>query len=142
MTESQRDGTGNAFSPGGSSDRSFGVVFAIFFLVVALLPLWSREAARTWALVASGAFLAGALVAPRALRPLNRAWMLLGGALHRIASPVALAILFYGVVTPTALVMRLAGKDPLRLRRDPQARSYWIARTPPGPPPESLKDQF
>jgi len=68
--------------------------------------------------------------------------MKLGDILHRIASPIALAILFYGVVTPTGLLMRLFGKDPLRLRFDREAKSYWIAREPPGPAPESLKDQF
>jgi hypothetical protein len=62
--------------------------------------------------------------------------------LHSIVSPVALAILFYGVVMPTGLLMRLLGKDPLRLRLDSRAASYWIERTPPGPDAESLKNQF
>ena len=126
----------------GSSDRTFGLVFAVFFTIVAVLPMVHGEPLRLWALAAAGAFLALALVAPRLLAPLNRLWLRFGDLLHRIVSPIALAILFYGVVTPTGLLMRLFGKDALRLRFDREAKSYWIAREPPGPPPESLKDQF
>jgi len=126
----------------GSSDRAFGLVFAAFFTIVALLPLWSGRPVRLWSIAAAAAFALLALAVPRALAPLNRAWTAFGDLLHRIVSPVALGILYYGVVTPTGLLMRLAGKDPLRLRFDPAARSYWIERRPPGPPPESLKDQF
>ncbi len=126
----------------GSSDRTFGLVFTAFFAIVAVLPMLRDEPPRLWALAAAGVFLLLALAVPRALAPLNRLWMKLGDILHRIASPIALAILFYGVVTPTGLLMRLFGKDPLRLRFDREAKSYWIAREPPGPAPESLKDQF
>ena len=126
----------------GSSDRAFGLVFAAFFTIVALLPLWSGRPVRMWSIVAAAAFALLALAVPRVLAPLNRVWTAFGDLLHRIVSPVALGILYYGVVTPTGLLMRLAGKDPLRLRFDPAARSYWIERRPPGPPPESLKDQF
>jgi len=126
----------------GSSDRSFGFVFAAFFSIVALLPLRHGGEARLWSLAMAGAFAIIALVAPHILAPLNRVWTAFGDLLHRIVSPVALGVLYYGVVTPTGFAMRLAGKDPLRLRFDPAARSYWIERTPPGPPPESLKDQF
>lgn len=82
------------------------------------------------------------LVAPDYLAPLNRLWARFGALLHRIVSPVALAILFFIVVTPIALLMRILGKDPLRMRLDPNAKSYWIVRDPPGPKSESLKDQF
>ena len=97
---------------------------------------------RLWALIAALVFLGAAIVIPRALAPLNRLWLRFGELLNRITSPIALAILFYGVVMPTGIAMRLFGKDPLRLRRDAQARSYWIDRDPPGPPPDSLKNQF
>jgi hypothetical protein len=126
----------------GSSDRTFGLVFTAFFAIVAVLPMLRGEPPRLWAFAAAGAFLLLALAVPRALAPLNRLWLRFGDLLHRIVSPIALAILFYGVVTPTGLLMRLFGKDPLRLRFDREAKSYWIAREPPGPPPESLKDQF
>jgi len=125
-----------------SSDRAFGFVFAAFFAIVALLPLWRGAPVRLWALIAALVFLGAAIVIPRALAPLNRLWLRFGELLNRITSPIALAILFYGVVMPTGIAMRLFGKDPLRLRRDAQARSYWIDRDPPGPPPDSLKNQF
>jgi len=62
--------------------------------------------------------------------------------LHHIVSPVALALVFYLAIMPTGLVMRLFGKDFLRLKLDPQAKSYWIERTPAGPAPDSMKNQF
>lgn len=129
-------------SPEGSSSRSFGLVFTIFFLVVALLPLLRGHGMRLWALGLAGVFLILALATPKLLAPLNRLWTRFGMLLHQIVSPVALGVLFYGVVTPTGLLMRLAGKDPLRLRLDKSANSYWIERRPPGPAPESLKQPF
>jgi hypothetical protein len=67
--------------------------------------------------------------------------MRLGLLLHGIVNPVIMGLLFFGTILPTGLVMRLRGKDLLRLKRDPDANSYWIARTP-GPAPETMKDQF
>jgi hypothetical protein len=80
-------------------------------------------------------------ISPAALAPLNRmdAFRLL---LHRIVSPLVLGVMFFGVVTPMGLVMRALGKDPLRLRFDRDARSYWIDRRPPGPAPDTLNNQF
>lgn len=124
------------------SERAFGIVFAIVFLIVALWPLSSGSAVRVWALLTAGAFAALALMLPAALRPLNRIWFTIGVALHRVASPLVLGMLFYLTVLPTGLVMRALGKDPLRLRFDRNARSYWIERTPPGPAPDSLRNQF
>lgn len=126
----------------GSSDRTFGLVFAAFFLVVAALPLLHGGPVREWALIVAAVFAAAALAVPRILAPLNRLWMRFGALLHRIVSPVALGILFYGVVAPTGLLMRLFGKDPLRLKFDREAPSYWIDRVPSGPEPPSLKNQF
>jgi hypothetical protein len=76
------------------------------------------------------------------LRPLNRAWLKLGLLLSKIVSPVVMMVLFYATVTPVGVLMRWAGKDPLRLRRDAAATSYWIPREPPGPAPNSMKQQF
>jgi len=126
----------------GSSDRTFGLVFAAFFLVIGLLPLLHGHVLRIWALLLAVAFLVVAMISPVILSPLNRLWTRFGLLLHSIVSPFALAILFYGVVTPTGLLMRLFGKDTLRLRPDKNAASYWIERTPPGPEPDSLKNQF
>jgi Saxitoxin biosynthesis operon protein SxtJ len=125
-----------------SSDRSFGLVLATFFLIISIWPLIHAEPIRWWALGLAAVFALLALLWPAALAPLNKAWTKLGFLLYRIVSPVVMALLFYVTVTPVALLMRMLGKDPLRLRPDPDAESYWINRTPPGPSPESMKNQF
>jgi hypothetical protein len=125
-----------------SSDRSFGLVIAAFFLIVGFWPLVRAQPIRWWALGAATVFALLALLWTAALAPLNRLWMKLGALLYTVVSPVVMALLFYVTVTPIALLMRLLGKDPLRLRRDPDAASYWIDRTPPGPSPVSMKNQF
>jgi hypothetical protein len=126
----------------GSSNRMLGLVFATVFVIVAVLPLFSGAALRWWSLSIAMAFAAVAFVFPRALAPLNRAWTRFGLLLHKIVSPIVLGFLFYVVVTPLGLLMRLLGKDPLRLRWDKQTSTYWIERTPPGPKPDTLSDQF
>src|SRR5262245_33986152 len=128
----------------GSSDRSFGFVMAAFFGLVALYPLLhgAPSLIRWWALVVAAAFLASALLWTAPLRLFNRAWLKLGLLLSKIVSPIVMTVLFYATVTPIGVLMRWAGKDPLRLRRDTAAASYWIPREPPGPAPESMKQQF
>ncbi len=126
----------------GSSNRSFGFVFAIFFLIVALLPLLYGNGIWFWAVGISFIFGVLALAAPSILKPLNYLWFRFGMLLHKITSPAALAIIFFGVVFPIGFFMRLLGKDQLRLKLDKTATSYWIVRTPPGPTAESLKNQF
>ncbi len=79
---------------------------------------------------------------PSLLAPLNRVWTKFGLLLHKVVSPIVLGVMFYLVITPTGLLMRLFGKDPLRLKFDGTAKSYWIPREPPGPKPDSIKDQF
>lgn len=125
-----------------SSDRSFGIVFAVVFLVVGLWPILSGAGVRPWSLVVAGAILAVALLAPGWLAGPNRLWTRFGLALGLIVSPVALAVLYYGVITPYALVLRLFRKDPLRLAFDREARSYWIERDPPGPARGSMKNPY
>lgn len=125
-----------------SSDRAFGFVFAAVFLIIALYPLLHASGIRIWAVVISGLFLLLAALVPQVLAPANRLWTRFGLLLHNIVSPLALGILFFLVVTPTGLLMRLFGKDPLRLRFDPAADSYWIKRDPPGPAADSLNNQF
>jgi len=126
----------------GSSDRSFGLVIAAVFLLVALGPLRHGHVPRWWALAVSSVFALVALVKPKLLSRLNWLWMKLGLMLGKVVSPIALGILFYAVLTPLAVVVRLTGKDPLRLKLDPAAQSYWILRKPPGPRPDSMKNQF
>jgi hypothetical protein len=126
----------------GSSDRVFGFVFAGAFLVIAGWPLWRGENPRWWALGATVVFALVGLLKPALLSRLNRLWMKLGILLGKVVSPIALGILFYGVLTPVGVVMRFTGKDPLRLKPDRAADSYWIPREPPGPPPDSMTNQF
>ena len=124
------------------SNLSFGLVFATFFLILGLWPLIHRDRPVLWAIALSVIFVLVALAMPNALSPLNRLWTRFGRLLHAIVSPIALGIVFYCVVTPTGVILRLLGKDPLRLRADRSAESYWVMRTPPGPDAESLKNQF
>jgi len=126
----------------GSSNTAFGITFAVVFGLIALWPLLHGAAPLWWSIGVAVAFVAVTLAKPALLAPLNRQWMKLGILLGRIVAPVALAILFYGVFTPIGAVMRLAGKDPLRLKRDPGSPSYWLPRQPPGPAPDSLDQQF
>jgi hypothetical protein len=126
----------------GSSDRSFGIVFAVVFLIIAAWPLIRGSSPHWWALGVAAAFALVTAVSPKLLGPLNRWWMKLGIVLGKVVGPVALGILFFGVLVPTGVLMRLAGKDPLRLRRDAGMPTYWIRREPPGPPPDSMTNQF
>ena len=80
--------------------------------------------------------------APMVLRPLNKLWFKFGLLLHAIINPIVLGAMFFVAVTPMALVMRLAGKKLLNMDYEPAAKSYWIERKPPGPPPESVRRQF
>ncbi len=125
-----------------SSDRSFGFVFAVVFVLIGLWPLMHGREPRWWAFAIGAAFAAIAVALPRLLGPLNVLWTRFGLLLGRIVSPIALGVLFYLVIAPLGLFIRLAGKDPLRLKRDLEATSYWIAREPPGPPPASMTRQF
>lgn len=125
-----------------SSDRSFGVVFTIVFALIGLWPLMADGAVRWWSLMVAAAFLLIALARPVLLAPLNRLWSRFGLLLHKITNPIIMGLVFYFAVTPTALIMRAMGKDPLNRRIDKSAKSYWIDRQPPGPEPETMKQQF
>lgn len=127
----------------GSSNRSFGLVFCGFFLIVGLLPLIKGgDTPHYWLLGLSGLFLVLAFTVPQALTPLNHIWFKFGLLLHKIVNPLVMGVLFFLTITPMALILRLMGKDPLRRKFDPAASSYWISRTPAGPAPKSLKNQF
>jgi predicted membrane metal-binding protein len=123
----------------GASERSFGLLFAVVFGVIALYPLLSGGAIRVWAIAASVTFAVAALALPRILAPLNKVWMSIGKLMHRVVSPVILGLLYLVAVVPTGLVLRMKGADPLRLKRDAAAKSYWIAREDA---PASFKNQF
>lgn len=128
--------------PEGSSDRGFGLVFAAVFGLIALAPLRHGGSVRLGVLAIAAAFVIVALMVPRALSPLNRLWLRFGLLLHKVVSPVVMALLFFAVVTPAALIIRWIGRDPLRLTFEPTADSYWIERRPPGPAPDTMRNQF
>lgn len=126
-----------------SSDRAFGRIMAAFFAIVAGFQLWYHRPLVAGILVAIAlVFALLAQVRPTALHRLNLLWFKLGLLLHKVVNPIVMAVIFYGAVVPTGLLMRLFGKRPLALTRDPAAASYWIARDPPGPAPDSMKRQF
>jgi hypothetical protein len=126
----------------GSSNRSFGLIFAAFFCIIGLLPLFSRGEVRPWALGVAAVFAVIAFAVPSILTPLNKAWMRLGLLLHRVVNPIVLGLMFLIAIVPVGLLMRLFGKDLLRLKFSSEASSYWIIRDPKGPDPRSLNRQF
>jgi hypothetical protein len=126
----------------GGSDRSFGIVMAGALTAVTLLNAWHTGRLWPWTGGLAALFLAAAWLRPAILNPLSRIWLKFGLMLHSVVNPVVMALLFYGTVLPTGLVARAMGKDLLRLKRKPDAESYWIVREPPGPSPETMKDQF
>jgi hypothetical protein len=126
----------------GGSNRAFGLVFAGFFALVAALSAWRQGWIWPYTAALAVAFLAVSLVAAHLLAPLNRAWTRLGLLLGRIVTPIVLGLMFFLSIVPIGVILRARGKDLLRLKFDRTAKSYWIERTPPGPPPETMRRQF
>jgi hypothetical protein len=125
-----------------ASDRSFGLVFAGAFALLAAYQAWRGNAWWPAPLALSAAFLTLALTRPWLLAPLNWAWTRLGLLLGMIVAPIVMGLIYFVVITPMAFVARLLGKDFLRLRRDPAAPTYWLPRQDQQPTAESLRDQF
>jgi hypothetical protein len=123
------------------SDRSFGWVFTAFFALLFIVPLVRGRPLRIWALVASGGILLITLLRPTLLGGANRLWMKLARLLSRIMNPLMIGLLFYAVVAPLGLLLRMLGKDPLSLKPGNRT-SYWVVRNPPGPEPDSMPNQF
>lgn len=124
------------------SNRTFGLLFFVVFGGLAALLWWRGAASFPYFAGLSAAFLVAALLAPGILKPLNRAWMAFANLLHKVTSPIILGVLYFVLFTPVAAFMRLRRRDVLRRQFDRAAASYWIPRSPPGPAPESLRDQF
>jgi predicted membrane metal-binding protein len=124
------------------SDRNFGIVFAVVFALIGLWPMIHDTAPRFWALVTAASFLAAGVLRPQILSPLNQLWFRFGLLLHRVVNPVLMFLIYYGAVVPTGLVLKVLGKDVLRLKLDRAATSYWIIREPPGPAAGSMEKQF
>lgn len=122
------------------TDRSLGLVFATVFFLISLWPLAHGSGIRFWSLAVAIIFVGISIARPKLLRPLNQAWFHFGMRLNRITSPIVMGLLFFSTFTPTALILRLLGKDPLLLKLRPDSRTYWIKRAQSQP--ESMTKQF
>ena len=120
------------------SNKSFGIVFFLVFLLIATYPLINGNELRLWSLVVSIIFLLLGLINSKILNPLNKLWFKLGIFLGKIISPLIMGIIFFLVVTPIGLIMRLLKKDLLNLKFNNNS-SYWIEKTEPK---SKMKNQF
>ena len=122
-----------------SSNKSFGIVFFIVFLIIGLYPLINQDGIRIWAIIVSLIFLVLGLINSNSLTPLNKLWIKFGILLGNIISPLVLGIIFFMVVLPTGLLMRLLKKNFLGLKFDKNLKSYWINKEKNL---SSMKNQF
>ena len=122
-----------------SSNRSFGILFFIVFLAISLWPLISQETLRLWALILSLIFLILGVLNSKALTPLNIIWIKFGIFLGNIVSPVVMGVIFFMVITPIGLIMRLLGKDLLKIKKGESMLTYWIEREKKA---DTMKRQF
>ena len=111
-----------------SSNRSFGLLFFVVFLIVSLWPLTHEGSIRIWSVIVSAVFLILGLINSRLLTPLNVLWFKLGMILGAIISPIVMGIVFFLVVTPTGFILRIMGKDLLNIKYDKEKETYWIKR--------------
>ena len=135
----------------GSTDRSFGLTVGGILLGICIIRLgfgwWSSGLVDPgWfdygLLAVSLPLLVLGMVAPSLLAPLNKGWTKLGLVLFKVVNPIVLGLIFLTTIVPIGLLLRIMGKDPLRLTFEPEAKSYWISRDPPGPAPDSMPQQF
>ena len=110
------------------SNKSFGIVFFIFFLIVSIFPLFNNGEIRVWSLVIGFVFLILGLTNSKILTPLNKIWFKIGIFLGNFVSPIVMAIVFFLVVTPTSLIMKLLGKDVLKIKKN-KTSTYWIDKS-------------
>ena len=124
------------------SNKSFGIVFAVVFFVIALWPLIDEGNFRVWALVTGIILSLISFIYPSIYKPFNYIWFKFGLLLGKIVTPIVMGFLYFFTITPTALIMRTLKKRPLDLEFDESLDSYWKYRDPPGPSSESMKNQF
>ena len=120
------------------TNKSFGIVFFIVFLFISIYPLLNNGELRIWSLIIAMIFLVLGLIKSKVLTPLNKLWFKFGLLLGKVISPLIMGIIFFLVVTPTALIMRIIGKDLLNLKFN-NKKSYWIEKTGPK---SKMKNQF
>ena len=121
-----------------SSNKNFGIVFFIVFILISLWPLLNNETYRLWAVIIALIFLILGIIDSRFLTPLNILWVQFGLLLGKIVSPLVMGIIFFFVVTPIAMFMRVFNKDLLNLRYS-NKNSYWIIKNEPK---SKMKNQF
>ena len=121
-----------------SSNKSFGIVFFTFFLIIALWPLINDGNIRIWSLAVSIIFLILGIANAKILTPLNKLWFKFGLFLGKIVSPIVMGVIFFFVVTPTGIIMRLMRKDLLNLKKN-KSNTYWIEKKNEN---SSMKNQF
>ncbi len=120
------------------SNKSFGIVFFIFFLIVSLWPLKNGEDLRLWSLIVSIIFLFLGLSNSKILTPLNLLWFKFGLLLGKIVSPIVMGAIFFLVVSPIGIIMKLIGKDLLNLKKN-DSKTYWLEKKNEN---NSMKNQF
>ena len=120
------------------TNRNFGIVFSIVFLIISLWPLLSQNEIRIWSLIISVIFFILGIFNSKLLLPLNKIWLKFGIFLGNFIAPIVMGIVFFLVVTPTGLIMRLLGKDLLNLKKN-NKNSYWIEKDNSN---SNLKNQF
>ena len=110
------------------TEKSFGIVFSVVFLLIALYPLTNSKNIYFWALIVSAIFLFLGFVFPKVLYFPNKLWFKFGMLLGSIIAPIIMALVYFSTVLPTGIIMRILGKDLLQLKFDAEAKSYWIVR--------------
>ena len=110
------------------SNRSFGLLFFIIFLIISLWPIKSGEDLRLWSFILSLVFLILGITNSKLLTPLNKLWFEIGITLGNFISPVIMGVVFFLVVTPTGIIVRILGKDLLKTTKNKNISTYWINR--------------
>ena len=121
------------------SNKSFGIVFFVIFIIIALWPLLKDENIRIWSIIISIIFLTLGLLNSKILTPFNKLWMRLGILLGAIVSPIVMGVVYFVVITPIGLIMKIFGKDVLNLKIDKNKNTYWTLKKKIA---SKMKDQF
>ena len=111
-----------------SSNKSFGLVFFVIFIIIALWPLLNNGNIRIWSIIVSIIFLILGLLNSKILTPFNKLWMRLGALLGIIVSPIVMGVVYFGIITPIGLITKLFGKDVLNLKLDKNKTTYWLKK--------------
>tara|TARA_B100001063_G_C16613672_1_gene477056 strand:+ start:178 stop:558 length:381 start_codon:yes stop_codon:yes gene_type:complete len=121
-----------------SSNRSFGILFFIVFLIIGLWPVLSSNEIRLWSIIISLIFLFLGLINSKILAPFNAGWVKFGEILGSIIAPIVMFVIFSIIVTPIGLSLKLFGKDLLKMKKNKITKTYWILRENV----KSMKRQF